>query len=49
MFISTCEYAIQVAANELMRSQGVGEAPVTVTTAMATATKSLRVTAGAAS
>ena len=49
MFRSTCEYAIQMAANELLRSKGVGGAPVTVTTAMATATKSLRVTAGAAS
>ncbi len=37
MFRSTCEYAIQMAANELLSSKGVGEATVTVTTAMATA------------
>ena len=49
MFRSTCEYAIQMAANELLISKGVGEAPVTVTTAMATATKYLRDTAGTAS
>ncbi len=49
IFRSTCEYAIQMAANELLHLKGVSEAPVTVTTAMATATKSLRDTAGAAS
>ncbi len=42
MFRSTCEYAIQMAANELLHLKGVSEAPVTVTTAMATATESLR-------
>ena len=42
MFRSTCEYVIQMAANEFLSSKGVGEAPVTVTTSMSAATKYLR-------